>query len=85
MGILESLVNNVYLPYFQKMGEEGISPLVNCSVPSIALLSEYKKLESMTDKEMIDMDEYVNELFPDKTEEQKSDATKIIYTIGTLI
>ena len=51
-------------------------------------LEKYKSLEpieKMPEKEKKEMKKYVISLFPEKTPEEKVEACKIIYTIGTLL
>ncbi len=76
-----------YLEYFQQYGEPAIKTICNCVVPNKIILEEYKKLppiEQMPEKEKSEMKKYVIEMFPEKTPEQKVEACKIVYTIGTL-
>ena len=85
--MLQELVEKIFLPYFMKTGEASIKFLVNGSVSGMAFLSEYKKLkplEALNKKEKDDLKKYVIDLFPEFTSEQKLNACKIIYTIGTL-
>mgnify|MGYP001470646088 CR=1 FL=1 len=84
----DSLIKEVYLPYFQKHGELAIPALVNGKISSMAFLSEYKKLspiEEMPEQEKKEMKLYVIKMFSDKTIEEKLNACKIIYTIGNLL
>lgn len=86
-SITRNLIDNVYLPYFHKHGEDAIPFLVNGSLSGKCFLAAYKHLppiEEMPDKEKKEMEQYVINLFPEKSEEEKVDACKIIYTIGTL-
>jgi hypothetical protein len=81
----DSLIDRVYLPLFNKYGEPCIKSFINSSVSKMAFLSAYKKIppiETLPDNEMGETMAYVNDLFPDKTEEEKLEACKIIYTIG---
>lgn len=78
----------LYLDLFQKEGESVLKAICNCSIPSQVVLSAYKKLtpiENMPEKEKVEMKKYVIELFPNKTIQEKLEACKIIYTIGTLL
>ena len=82
------LIEKVYLPYFHKHGELAIPHLVNGSISKMAFLSAYKELpsiEEMPDKEKKDMKQFVIDTFPEKTPEEKIEACKIVYTIGTLL
>lgn len=82
------LIENVYLPFFNKHGEAAIPHLVNSKVSRLAFLSAYKELppiEQMAEKENKEMKQFVIETFPDKTPEEKIEACKIVYTIGTLL
>lgn len=84
----DSLIKDVYLPHFQKYGEEAIPGFVNGIVSRQAFLSAYKDLspiETMDEKEKREMKAYVISLFPEKTAQDKLEACKIIYTIGTLL
>lgn len=78
----------MYLGMFQAQGESVLIAICNCKVPSDVVLSAYKKLppiELMPAKEKQDMKDFVNETFPNKTTEEKVNAAKVIYTIGSLI
>lgn len=78
----------LYLDLFQKDGESVLKSICNCSIPSMVVLDAYKKLtpiEQMPEKEKKEMKQYVISLFPNKTIQEKLDACKIIYTIGTLL
>lgn len=84
----QNLIREVYLPYFNAKGEMAIRFLVLGNLPRKAFLSAYKTIpgiEKMPDKEKKEMKKYVSEMFPDMTLEQKLEACKIVYTIGTLI
>lgn len=85
---MASSLFDMYVGLFQAKGESMLVAICNCAVPSKVVLEEYKKLppiETMPEKEKVEMKKYVISLFPDKTPEQKVEACKIIYTIGTLI
>lgn len=78
----------IYMDHFQKEGEAAIPFLVNGTLSSKILLIAYKDLppiEEMPDKEKKEMKQYIIDLFPDKSVEEKLDCCRIIYTIGTLI
>lgn len=85
----KSLIENVYLPYFHEKGEKALEYL--CFSGSVAVksfLSAYRHLspiEQMPEKEKQELKKYVLELFPTKTPEEKIQACKIIYTIGTIL
>jgi len=82
------LIDTVFLPYFNKNGEDSIKFLVNGSLSKNAFLSAYKYLspiENMPDNEKKEMKQYVISLFPEKTTLEKMEACKIIYSIGNLI
>jgi hypothetical protein len=88
MSILKELINEVYLPHFQKHGEGAIPSLVNSRVSRICFLSAYKQLppiEEMPEEEKKEMKAYVISLFPNKTTAEKLEACKIVYCIGTLL
>lgn len=83
----KSLID-MYLGLFQAGGEPMLIAICNCKVPSDVILSEYKKLspiEEMPEKEKTEMKKYVIASFPEKTTQEKLEACKIIYTIGTLL
>jgi hypothetical protein len=85
---IKGLINEVFIPHFQKHGESAIPGLVNSTISKMSFLSAYKHLppiESMPEKEKKEMKMYVINLFPYKTTAEKMEACKIIYTIGTLI
>lgn len=84
----QRIIDELYLPYFNNEGEKAIPFLVNSGVSKMAFLAAYKKLppiEEMAEREKKEMKQYVIDLFPDKTAEEKIEACKIIYTIGTLL
>lgn len=77
-----------YLGMFNKDGEDFIKAVVNCTVPSSVILEKYKSLpqiESLSEKERKELWEYANELYPDKTKEEKINIAKIVYCIGSFI
>lgn len=79
---------DMYLGMFQARGEPVLIAICNCSVPSQVVLQAYKKLppiETMPEKEKAEMKKFINQTFPDKTVEQKVEAAKIFYTIGTIL
>lgn len=83
-----SLIDEVFIPYFHKHGESSIPFLVNSRMSRLSFLSAYRHLppiEQMEEQEKKEMKKYVIELFPDKTPEEKIEACKIIYTIGNLL
>jgi len=85
---IKSLIDEVFLPYFQRHGEQAIPFLVNSSVSRISFLSAYKYLtpiEEMEEKEKKEMKAYIIALFPNKTTQEKLEACKIVYCLGTLI
>jgi len=87
MTITQELID-FWMGKFHATGEQIIPFFVNCSLPKQVWLSQYKKLnqiEMMPEKEKKEMKAYVNELFPSKSVEEKVEACKIIYTIGTLL
>lgn len=84
----DGLIEKVYLPFFNKHGEEGLPALINNSISRMAFLSAYRDLppiEQMPEKEKKEMKLYVINLFPNYTVEEKLIACKIIYTIGTIL
>lgn len=87
MTITQDLID-FWLGKFYARGEELIPFFVNCSLPRQVWLSRYKTLppiEEMPEREKKEMWSYVNDLFPEKTKEEKAEAAKIIYTVGTLL
>ena len=79
---------DMYLGYFAAHGEPAIVTICNCKVPSDIMLIAYKKLvpiECMPEKEKKELKQYVIDLFPEKTTQDKLNCCKIIYTIGTLL
>jgi hypothetical protein len=87
MSITQEIID-FWFGKFHAIGEEVIPFFVNCSLPKSIFLSKYESLppiETMPEKEKKEMKKYVISMFPDKTPEQKIEACKIIYTIGTLL
>jgi len=77
-----------YLSEFNRRGEQALKDICNLKVPSEIILWEYKKLEpieKMPEKDKKELKIYVHELFPKKTVQEKLNAAKIIYTIGSLL
>lgn len=84
----DELIEKIYLPCFHKQGEGIIPFLVNGAISKAAFLSAYKKLppiEKMPNEEKHEMKQYARALFPNKTPQEKLDACKIIYTIGSIL
>ena len=79
------LIENVFLPYFHKHGEEAIPFLVNSRVSRLAFLSAYEKLPPIEAKEKKEMKKYIIDLFPNKTIQEKLEACKVVYALGTLL
>lgn len=82
------LLKKVYLPHFQQKGEKAIPYFVTAIIARRSFLSAYKKLdpiENMPKKEKSELKKYVNDLFPDMSTEEKMDACKIIYTLGSIV
>lgn len=86
------LIEKVYLKIYRtKEGEEAercLKGLLEGTVSKQAFLSAYRDLppiETMPEKEKKEMELYIQELMPDKTEEEKQTACKILYAIGTLL
>lgn len=76
-----------YLDEFQRRGEAAVVDICNLSVPSRIILEKYKTLapiEEMEEKEKKEMKQYIIEIFPNKTIQEKLNCCKIFYTIGTL-
>lgn len=81
-------LTEIYLGIFQAQGEPALKTICSLAVPSMIFLEAYKKLppiEAMPEKEKVEMKKYVISMFPEKTTEEKLEACKIIYTIGTLL
>ena len=85
---MSSPLLDMYLGKFQAVGEPALVAICNCKVPSMVFLDEYKKLppiETMLEKEKQEMKLFINETFPDKSIEEKTDIEKIVYTVGNLL
>ena len=83
----KSLLNQVYLPYFYQKGEGAIPFLVQSNASRKCFMAAYRDLppfETIDHEEQFRMQEYVKELFPEKDIEEVLQASKIIYTIGTI-
>ncbi len=77
-----------YLQEFNQRGEQVLKDICNLKVPSEIVLWEYKRLEpieKMNEKDKRELKVYMHELFPGKTVQEKLNAAKIIYTIGSLL
>jgi len=71
---------------FNRLGESVLPFQVNSNLMKKLWLSKYKTLppiEEMPDKDKKEMKAYVIAMFPEKTIQEKLDACKIIYTIGS--
>lgn len=68
------------------VGEDGLIALCNCDVPSKIILFDYERLEKKLDQlprdEIEAMWEYVGANFPNKSREEKINASKIIHWVG---
>jgi hypothetical protein len=87
MNPCESL-RRFWLEKFHEKGEAIMPFLVNSTLSKQLWLNKYKELppiETMPEKEKKEMKQYVISMFPEKTIEEKLEACKIIYTIGTLL
>lgn len=85
---LYKVLEPIYIEHFHKHGEESIPFLVNGKLSSKVFLAAYKRLppiEQMPEDEKKEMKAYVNDLFPEKNQEEKVNACKIIYTIGNIL
>lgn len=81
-------IRDRWLGKFHARGEEMLPFFVNSSLARMLWLSKYKSLppiEEMPEKEKKEMKQYVIAMFPNKTVEEKLEACKIIYTVGTLL
>ncbi len=74
-----------YLSEFHKNGESAVKTLCNIRVAKIVFLDAYKRLPPIPEEEVVELLQYANEMYPEKTEEDKIDITKIVYTIGNLL
>lgn len=87
MQIYKTLLD-VYLGKFMAVGEPALVAICNCKIPSEIIMWAYKSLppiEEMPEKEKKDLKQYVIDLFPNKTIQEKLICCKIVYTIGTLL
>ena len=87
MNPAESL-RRYWIEEFNKFGEQVLSFQCNSSLMKSLWLNKYKELppiETMAEKEKKEMKAYIISMFPNKTPEEKLDACRIIYTIGTLL
>lgn len=87
MNECESL-RQFWIQKFNMRGEEVLPFQCNSSLMKMLWLSKYKELppiEEMPEKEKKEMKAYVINMFPKKTPEEKLEACKIIYTIGSLL
>lgn len=92
MDILTDLRENLFLKtYRSKSGvdaENYLRCLCTGRISKIVFLAAYKKLppiEEMPDHEKKEMKLYIHELLPGRTVEEKLDACKVLYSIGTLL
>lgn len=87
MKIHEPLFS-LYLSFFSNHGESALKAICNCSIPSQVVLLKYKSLppiETLPDEEKKKLKEYVIELFPEKTIEEKINCCRIVYTVGSFL
>lgn len=92
MSILNSLRERLFLRTYQQLhGEESekyLKFMLESNISKLAFLDAYKKLppiSEMPEKEKKEMKLYVHQLFPNKSVEEKLDACRVLYTIGTLL
>lgn len=84
----DGLIEKIYLPLFNEKGEAALPFLVNTQISKMSFLAAYKRLppiEQMPEKEKKEMKKFVINLFTEKNIQEKLEACKIIYTIGTLL
>ncbi len=82
-----TLIDQVYLPMFYEKGEAAVQGLLGSSIARLAFLAAYRDLvpvEKISQQEQNELLEYVQSIWPEKTEEEKKEFQKIIYTIGTI-
>jgi hypothetical protein len=79
------ILTSRYIDYFQSEGNASIPFLVNNRLSSLILGMEYKRLPPIPEEQKPELTAYINELFPEKTEEEKIKAMQVVYTIGVLI
>jgi len=87
MNPCESL-RQFWIGEFNKFGEQVLTFQCTSTLMKKLWLDKYKSLppiEQMLEQEKKEMKMYVTSMFPGKSVEEKLDACKIIYTIGTLI
>ncbi len=78
----------VYMDWWNRKGVAGLPFLIEGKVSSVVLLIQYKKfpaLETLPPKEMTDLMQFAQELYPEGDDEILLKAAKITYTIGTLL
>lgn len=80
-----------YLNEFTINGEPVLKALINSDVPRKIVVERYERfpkeqrLETMSSKDKKELWEYVKELLPHGTKQQRLDAAKVVFTIGTLL
>lgn len=85
--MFDHIIQGYVLEFYEK-GEPLLKTICNCKVPSDIVLMKYKELppiETMPEKEKKELKQYVIDMFPEKTIEEKLDCCKIIHTIGNLL
>lgn len=81
-------VRQFWIERFNRYGERVLPFQVNSSLMKKLWMSKYNEfppIEEMPDKEKKEMKAYVISMFQDKTIEEKLEACKIIYTIGSCL
>jgi hypothetical protein len=81
-------IRQFWVGEFNKFGEQVLPFQCNSTLMRSLWMNKYKELppiEEMPEKEKKEMKTYVISMFPNKTIEEKLEACKVIYTIGTLL
>ena len=76
---------DLYISMFHERGEESFSFLCKNALSKKILLTKYKSIEQISDKERKGLYRYVIEKFPELSNPEKKQAAFIIHTIGTII
>jgi len=81
----------MYVNEFQIKGEPALKAILGCAVPCKILLDRYERfkpgerIEDLPEDKKRELWLYAKELTPGKTNDERIRASKIIFTIGTLL
>jgi hypothetical protein len=80
--VTESLITEIYVPFFHEQGESAIKTICNSKVPMQVFLTAYQKVAPIPPEEVEELFAYATELYPEETEYFRNDVAKVVYTLS---